>query len=605
MRHTLCTSVADSCSRPGAHPPRNWRYGRKCVTEVVDVRSQLLAEIVDLPESVMQRMKSGENMKRTVRLYDHVPAGQKDLFALSLPSKQDVEHHYSTMRAFYMSYVLSSVPTFYRLMSHGADIQKALCEAAAWLFPEICHGCMNFRLQQSFSKRVEDAVRDTNIDLSLAPLQPQHRKRDLHLSLDERLCLVSLGFTLPTTVEAIKPMLKHVASRYDPEDPMRFHAHSCRELHPHPELTLQQLYEKMWVSCMGSIELQIGGWENLGDVTTYENVKGPEVEEIDEEVIEEVNRELEQEGKTETPVETVVSGGVLPVSSVHNQAEDLWWANRKQHIEQILKAPALGSIWTVHFADRAERRLRRYAKKNLGVLVYVLKNIMSVSNGLWTSGVACPLVAPAAKTTLYECKVANNLRVVWQVDVAFLEDKRCYSQVIKVWSVGNHQDVIETIDYVCGAHKAYNNERVERCKTRRGGDSPGLVVPTVYSDDGGDSKHIIELKDLNIDEREDSLRILKMHEASVTAKFIPFSKVDLFHLSVCNSSDLLLPSDVHASPRLRNTSTNGSRISVRSKRTRVRHFESQSLCYCHRSLRNGEDFMQRVPTVISLSRTTS
>ncbi|KAJ3333327.1 hypothetical protein HDU76_009299 [Blyttiomyces sp. JEL0837] len=219
------------------------------------------------------------------------------------------------------------------------------------------------------------------------------------------------------------------------------------------------------------------------------------------------------------------------------QAKDLFVAHREEFLDEILKRAPLGDWWTVHFHSRAEREIRKL-RKNRRDLIPVLKNLASVAGGHWTAGVAATLRSES-KVVLYECKVLNNLRVVWQVDVAYLEGIGKYSQVIKVWCIGNHQDVVEVVRQVVLCQRAYSPERLRRSEERE--ILNGIYIPKLWDEDGGESNHVVRLD--QIDSTFDARAALDMHEMAVTAKYIPLSKMFLRYLAsgVNASSDVEFP----------------------------------------------------------------
>ncbi|KAJ3233732.1 hypothetical protein HDU78_006252 [Chytriomyces hyalinus] len=208
----------------------------------------------------------------------------------------------------------------------------------------------------------------------------------------------------------------------------------------------------MWGSCQGSLLIQMEGRPNVGSLSVYDDVQKPALNLRDQtpsskmcqDTPDECGIEVRNIDLSDTAIKHEDAEFSLTESStlvnVRKQARDLLVSNEQEYEESILKAAPLGSLWTLHLHDKAHSTLRRMGKKGAGSLIPTLMNLMMISNGIWTSGTACALVAKTA-VVLYEAKVLNNLRIVWQIDVAYLEAPRCYSQVIKVWYIGNHAHV--------------------------------------------------------------------------------------------------------------------------------------------------------------------
>ncbi|KAJ3245094.1 hypothetical protein HDU78_009933 [Chytriomyces hyalinus] len=522
----ISTTAEDSLFLP-THTKKGKAPANSIMAYRVDLRAEQLAILVSLPENI-----SIDRKGRPINVKSHSALGGKFLMK-SKPSEEDVSLHYKRMREFFKSHILDDSIAFVKLTTTDNPIvSNALCDASAWLFPDSCTGCMNYRLQQSFSQRILAlSMTPDTLEAQSIPLNQSKAEKDLLLSRDEQLCLSNLHFQSPTTVEAIRPMLKYIAARFDPDDPIEFHSHVCRSLHSSP-VTLSALYLLMWGSCQGSLLIQIEGRGNMGPLSVYDDVKEPELNlrerntqsKMCDASLDERDLEVQNIDHTDTTVKHEDTEFDLTESSalvnIRKQARDLLVSNQQEYTDSILKAAPLGALWTLHLHDKAHSTLRRMGKKSAGSLIPALMNLMMIANGMWTSGTACALVTKTA-VVLYEAKVLNNLRIVWQVDVAYLEAPRCYSQVIKVWCIGNHAHVITAVKYVTGAQRAYSQERINRCKLRK--EENGIVHPVIFNEDCQDGK--VDFK-LSISEDDNDLvTLLKIHEASVTAKFIPFSKM--------------------------------------------------------------------------------
>ncbi|ORY41204.1 hypothetical protein BCR33DRAFT_341959 [Rhizoclosmatium globosum] len=490
----------------------------------VDVRSELLGEIVGLSQEMMNWMdsKKGQPMPRNLKSTDIRKLGAER------PTETQVYKHYVMMREYFKTYILDDLGTFLRLQQNE-HYQKALCDVMSWLYSDDCGGCMNYRLQQSFSRRIiehESAALAAAATSSSSLDIPQPKKKDLTLTKDEFLCLNSLHFAIPQHVDGLKPMLPYIAARIDPDDVVDGHSIQCRELHSLP-LTLGSMYTFMWESCPGGIAiLEAGGIDQIGRLDVYDNTK---ISGIDTSIAHEFQERMEKE-KSEEIDDDDSDGSVdeeeLSPSSLHKssliQAHDIITSKTKESMDAILKTPPLDWIWMVQLTDRALGTFRRMKRKNLRNFVPVMKNIDMIARGFWTDSTACSLVADT-KVVLYESKVLNNLRIVWQVEVAYLEINRMHSQVIRIHSIGNHKDVVNAVEYIQAAQRAYSKTRIDRCKERPK-DNRGFVTPLTWRDDGDDSKHIVEF---SREDMENPLKVLKMHEQAVTAKFFPLSKMML------------------------------------------------------------------------------
>ncbi|KAJ3213538.1 hypothetical protein HDU67_002786 [Dinochytrium kinnereticum] len=169
--------------------------------------------------------------------------------------------------------------------------------------------------------------------------------------------------------------------------------------------------------------------------------------------------------------------------------------------------------WEILLSDRVQYILKAAAKDD-GIRDPIFSNFKCIADGFWTSSVAKRLTHPDLLVPVYESKVLGNLRIVWQIDVGFLEARQTNGQYIKVWSIGNHKDVITTLKRVAAAHKTYSKEHIRRCGVVREAANRRFRTPEMFHDDGGDSAHVTRIEDDGGSEVDPLL----MHDMAVTAK---------------------------------------------------------------------------------------
>ncbi|KAJ3126030.1 hypothetical protein HK100_010485 [Physocladia obscura] len=469
----------------------------------VDVRAQLLAHIVNLPSHLLIWMQA-KNGTPIPKIIDRIDNPLKALPVIK-PENDQISAHYFYMRLFVKEFILGDIGSFVKLENlNNQNIKDALFDAISGLYVDNCKGCMNYRLQKNFAARILSKSLNTD------KLSSFFRKTNLELTSDEIICLQALNFVIPQNIEGLKPMLPYIASRINPDSPAKEHSQACH---------------KMWETGMGSKMLtDMGG--SIGSLNLYDNVFPSELEISDYEANEISLKDLVENSKAvqeplNDPLESVFLHQLQQGNKSYLQAVDMMTSNKRESLEIILKSSPLNWSWTVQLSDRAVGIFRKMRRKDKTSFVPVMKNISLIANGYWTNSVACSLVANT-RVKLFESKVLNNLRIVWQVEVTYLEAIHQHSQVIRIQSIGNHKDVVNAVDYITAAHKAYSKIHIERCEFEQ--IVNGIHTPKLWDDDGGDSKHIVEFEDT---EADDPLYILKMHESAVTAKFIPLSKMML------------------------------------------------------------------------------
>ena len=271
------------------------------------------------------------------------------------------------MKYFFSKYVVRTYKIFDYLTSMHPIVKQAVYEASSFLVPD-CTGCINFRLQLLLSTK------------------PNEEFEEFYLTSEEIKCLDILHLNYPTSFSACQLMMGDIAAS------VCEHNEECRSLHAQNSFQ-HVLYNNLWHASPGaSIILKNGMNDNLppNNFRVISDI--------------EQNQSILKDGQTEITEIEATSGNTESSATM-----DLIMAHKREYMDNILKSPPFGGIWTVLFADRAEKVIRRLARKNKGALLPVMKNIHMVAAGEWTNSVACSLVTNT-RVVLYECKVlVSNL----------------------------------------------------------------------------------------------------------------------------------------------------------------------------------------------------
>ncbi|KAJ3073357.1 hypothetical protein HDU98_001706, partial [Podochytrium sp. JEL0797] len=192
---------------------------------------------------------------------------------------------------------------------------------------------------------------------------------------------------------------------------------------------------------------------------------------------------------------------------------------------QALHATCLdGAAWEVCLGDRAQAGFKAVgANGGEAVLGNVFVAVMRIARGEWFGdeglcGGGGAGGKEGGRVPMWEAKVADDLFLLWQVDVTFLELTQTHSQLIKLWGLGPRSEVDKIRTNVVAVQKTYSPERVRRCLARFLAAGANLVFPVVFDDDGGDAGRMLQC-----DEEEEGVDSLVLCEMAVTAKFIPLS----------------------------------------------------------------------------------
>lgn len=69
---------------------------------------------------------------------------------------------------------------------------------------------------------------------------------------------------------------------------------------------------------------------------------------------------------------------------------------------------------------------------------------------------------------LYKAVYGKNYRVLWGVECAWDDElEGGWRQIIKIWRIGDHKDILESIPTVLKTHKGYSNDYIGGCKLRQ------------------------------------------------------------------------------------------------------------------------------------------
>ncbi|KAJ3207541.1 hypothetical protein HDU67_007420 [Dinochytrium kinnereticum] len=348
--------------------------------------------------------------------------------------------------------------------------------------------------------------------------------KKIKLSVKERNVLLSNGMLLPKTLGALGMVLKELQRKLEVSIQERvihlqFTTQSDPEMVPYSTETEETVSKRDPAIAARYCEKLIPGIPNKSVSETERTVSnqnpaaspsGPRILRVPlkethsaEQHIAKPVSQSEKDAESLSPPEQLPEAGpdmdtILEASNPIDQAS--------------LYRTVFDGAWEILLSDRSQSRLKA-ASKDDRIRDPIFSNLRCIAEGFWTASVAKPLIHPELAVPVYESKILSNLRMVWEVDVGWLEACQTTGQFVKVWYIGNHKDVVMTLKRVVAAHKTYSKERQKRCKLR--GQGPvQMVAPIMFEDDGCDSTHITRLKDISgVD-----IHPLLMHDMSVTAK---------------------------------------------------------------------------------------
>ncbi|KAF8460896.1 hypothetical protein BDZ91DRAFT_737945 [Kalaharituber pfeilii] len=171
--------------------------------------------------------------------------------------------------------------------------------------------------------------------------------------------------------------------------------------------------------------------------------------------------------------------------------------------------------------------LSRQAMKDLadsrkaGSFKAVENKLRELASGNWGGRKALTKkhVNPDFPVPIKKAVYDDNGRIVWHVHVAFDQTAGMASQVILVWRIGDHKEVVQSEGVISRHQKTFGKQFVEACKLRVEDPRTGTVVPQIFDRGVLQEEHVIGT--LSRDES------LDLHNAIVTGKFYTLTQIIL------------------------------------------------------------------------------
>ncbi|KAF8459699.1 hypothetical protein BDZ91DRAFT_741800 [Kalaharituber pfeilii] len=151
-------------------------------------------------------------------------------------------------------------------------------------------------------------------------------------------------------------------------------------------------------------------------------------------------------------------------------------------LEDVLFGQSLGP-WKIVLSAQALRDLQN--SKPQGNFNLVWAKLKDLSTGDWVRrSVAKPLTLGSVdlKVRLFVASYCTNGGILWQVDTAYDLRVCSQSQVVKVWRIGDSDDVTHAAEIVAQIQRHWSEARVNRCKVNKLDRAKGLKVAATFPD---------------------------------------------------------------------------------------------------------------------------
>ncbi|KAJ7139395.1 hypothetical protein C8R44DRAFT_867547 [Mycena epipterygia] len=95
-------------------------------------------------------------------------------------------------------------------------------------------------------------------------------------------------------------------------------------------------------------------------------------------------------------------------------------------------------LWDINIAPRAERDLREYNRRDRKIFFIIVKKMRNLSNGDFSADNQQQISGGNVEVPIYEAKVTEELRLVYQVDCVPRYDTKSEQQALKVFGIYHH-----------------------------------------------------------------------------------------------------------------------------------------------------------------------
>ncbi|KAF8459683.1 hypothetical protein BDZ91DRAFT_799763 [Kalaharituber pfeilii] len=151
-------------------------------------------------------------------------------------------------------------------------------------------------------------------------------------------------------------------------------------------------------------------------------------------------------------------------------------------LEDVLFGQSLGP-WKIVLSAQALKDLQN--SKPQGNFNLVWAKLTDLSTGDWVRrSVAKPLMLGSVdlKVRLFVASYCTDGGILWQVDIAYDLRVCSHSQVVKVWRIGDSDDVTHAAEIVAQTQRHWSEARVNRCKVNKLDRAKGLKVAATFPD---------------------------------------------------------------------------------------------------------------------------
>ncbi|KAF8453554.1 hypothetical protein BDZ91DRAFT_749021 [Kalaharituber pfeilii] len=176
-------------------------------------------------------------------------------------------------------------------------------------------------------------------------------------------------------------------------------------------------------------------------------------------------------------------------------------------------------LWRIVLSRQAMKDLADSGKA--GSFKAVENKLRELASGNWGGRKALTKkhVNPEFPVPIKKAVYDDNGRIVWHVHIAFDQTIGMASQVILVWRIGDHKEVVQSEGVISRHQKTFGKQFIEACKLRIEDPGTGTVLPQTFDRGVLQQAHVTGT--LTRDES------LDLHNAIITGKFYTLTQIIL------------------------------------------------------------------------------
>jgi len=186
----------------------------------------------------------------------------------------------------------------------------------------------------------------------------------------------------------------------------------------------------------------------------------------------------EVSGVLEGPAEPERMGSDLPPDDAAGGEADTNIAKDQQSKDKPL------GPWCLQLCTSAVSDLRTLGTKSRNSLDACLQKLREIEKGLWMGNVSKQLKVSRSSIPIYESKVLNNLRILWQVEAGYCPVTETDGQVIRVWTILSDHKEVKTLAPKIAAYnrsRPADAQRTAKARYRPDPSNRKHVLPEQYA----------------------------------------------------------------------------------------------------------------------------